>query len=131
MKAIDYYREYEHYFFGVAAVKPLDEIQERIEELEKDFLDEANEIFAKRNGQTREAYEKVCQEQTDKWNALVRIFEKKRGVSPIKPRNVPFKKGVYEKEKPIDEGEMAKRRLVGLMMLGQMCKELSNGGYNG
>lgn len=104
MKAIDYYREYEHYFFGVAAVKPLDEIQERIEELEEDFLDEAHEIFNKRNGQTSEAYAKVCQEQTDKWNALVRIFEKKHGVSPIKPRSVPFKKGVYEKEKSIDEG---------------------------
>lgn len=131
MKAIDYYREYEHYFFGVAAVKPLDEIQERIEELEEDFLDEAWEIYKKRNGKTEEAYEKVCQEQTDKWNALVRIFEKKHGVSPIKPRSVPFKKGVYEKEKPADEGEMAKRRLVGLMMLAQMCRGFSNGGYNG
>ena len=130
MKAIDYYREYEHYFFGVA-VEPLNEIQERIEELEEDFLDEAQEIFDKRNGKTSEAYEKVCQEQTDKWNALVRIFEKKHGVSPIKHRSVPFKKGVYEKEKPIDEGEMAKRRLVGLMMLGLMCRGFSNGGYNG
>ena len=127
MKAIDYYRKYEHYFFG-AAVKPLDKIQECIEELEADFLDEAREIFDKRNGQTSEAYEKVCQEQTDKWNALVRIFEKKHGVSPIKPRSVPFKNGVYEKEKPIDEGEMAKRRLVGLMMLGYMCRGFSNGG---
>lgn len=99
MKAIDYYRKYEPYFFGVAAVKPLDEIQKRIEELEEDFLDEANEIFAKRNGLNSEAYENVCREQTDKWNALVRIFEKKHGVSPIKPRSVPFKKGVYEKEK--------------------------------
>ena len=130
MKAIDYYRKYEHYFFGVA-VQPLDKIQERIEELEADFLDEANEIFAKRNGQTREAYEKVCQEQTDKWNALARIFEKKNGVSPIKHRSVPFKKGVYEKEKPIGEGEMAKRTLVGLMILGYMCRGFSNGGYNG
>lgn len=127
MKAIDYYRKYEHYFFGVA-VQPLDKIQERIEELEEDFLDEAQEVFDKRNDKTSEAYEKVCQEQTDKWNALVRIFEKKHGVSPIKPRSAPFKKGVYEKEKPIDEGEMAKRRLVGLMMLGYMCRGFSNGG---
>ena len=92
IKAIDYYREYEPYFFGVAAVKPLDEIQEHIEELEEDFLDEAQEIFAKCNGKTSEAYEKVCQDQTDKWNALVRIFEKNHGVSPIKPRSVPFDK---------------------------------------
>lgn len=131
MKAIDYYHEYEYYFFGVAAVKHPDEIQERIDELEEDFLDEAHQIFVKRNGKTSEAYEKVCQEQTDKWNALVRIFEKKHGVSPIKPRSAPFKKGVYEKEKPIDEVEMAKRKLVGLMMLGLMWRELSNGGYNG
>lgn len=92
IKAIDYYREHEYYFFGIAAVKPLDEIQEHIEELEEDFLDEVQEIFAKRNGKTSEAYEKVCQEQTDKWNALVRIFEKNHGVSPIKPRSVPFDK---------------------------------------
>ena len=71
-------------------MKPLDEIQEHIEELEEDFLNEAQEIFAKRNGKTRKAYEKVCQEQTYKWNALVRIFEKNHGVSPIKPRSVPF-----------------------------------------
>ena len=42
MKAIDYYHEYEYYFFGVAAVKHPDEIQERIDELEEDFLDEAH-----------------------------------------------------------------------------------------
>ena len=94
MKAIDYYREYRDFFFGIAACKPLNEIEDTIRELEEDFLDEAWEIYKKRNGKTDEAYEKVCQEQTEKWNALVRIFEKKHGISPIKPRSVPFKKGV-------------------------------------
>lgn len=36
MKAIDYYHEYEYYFFGVAAAKSIDEIKERIDELEEE-----------------------------------------------------------------------------------------------
>lgn len=82
MKAIDYYTHYEPLFFAPST--PLEHIELYIENMREDFMREADDLVRIRHAASPEAVCSIMKEQNDKWNALCRIFEKLRGVCPIK-----------------------------------------------
>lgn len=45
---------------------------------------EAAELVKKRNAKRNDAVRAVIREQNNKWNAIVGLFEKKQGISPIR-----------------------------------------------
>ena len=80
MKAKDYYEQ-----FG-AALLAESYHEEKFDELNKlvmAFVREEKEIIESRKMCTDRGAVAVIKEQNEKWNALVAIFEKKHGVSPI------------------------------------------------
>ncbi len=81
-KAIDYYNEYRHRFFGVGL--RLEDINESLVKLIKDFINEMHELQKVRHVKRPEALASIIHELNQKWNALSRMFEKYHGVSPMK-----------------------------------------------
>lgn len=72
MKAIEYFEKYKSTTDDLSMYKMLG-----------DFSAEANDIVVNRHCQTDEAFVAVLKEQNQKWNAVVNLFEKNCGVSPI------------------------------------------------
>ena len=76
MKAREYFEKY-----YVAAEEEFDIA--RVPTILKDFSTEAKEICEKRHVSQDRSVISVLKEQNTKWNALVEIFKKKTGKSPI------------------------------------------------
>ena len=82
MKAKEYYAKY-----GPDLIKEWDSEPSSTEVLTKLVIDlhmEAVELDKLRNGKTRGALLSAIGEQNEKWNAIVRLFEKAGHVSPLK-----------------------------------------------
>ena len=83
MKAVEYFVKYDLAVYAEAhdpEIKPNGAMWKLIVE----FSQELKEMAEKRHIQYDRAVLSLIREQNDKWNALVRLFEKKYGVSPIK-----------------------------------------------
>ena len=81
MKAIEYYEQYRPIFCRAI---PVEQLEMHVIELFEDFNEEAYALSITRKAVKPESWRAILKEQNDKWNALVRIFQKKDGISPIK-----------------------------------------------
>lgn len=75
MKVQDYYMKYKEYFEDA---KDESEINNIITEIVKEMNQELFEITNKRQIKTDRAVLAVVKEMNQKWNALIRIFEKEK-----------------------------------------------------
>ena len=107
MKAKEYYNTYGLNLLKEQDARPDggDFVQAR---LLRDLFAECTFINAMRNGRTEAAMMAIYREQNDKWNAIIRLFEKDGHVSPLIWNNFMTKaKELYpekfEKPKPTDE----------------------------
>jgi ribosomal protein L10 len=87
-KAIDYYNEnFENFFVRPSALITAPQYALKILD---DFSQEVTDLFEIRHIVSRDAIISVLREQNQKWNALVRLFEKKHGTSPLKRDGFKF-----------------------------------------
>ena len=79
MKAKEYYER-------IMAKNPqtADEMANAVGDVVDSLNKEAKEIIKKRNIRRDDAVRAVIREQNNKWNAIVGLFEKKQGISPIR-----------------------------------------------
>lgn len=79
MKAKEYYE-------SIIAKNPqtADEMANAVGDVVIGLNREAAELFKKRNARRNDAVRAVIREQNNKWNAIVGLFEKKQGASPIR-----------------------------------------------
>lgn len=79
MKAKEYYE-------SIIAKNPqtADEMANAVGDVVIGLNREAAELFKKRNARRNDAVRAVIREQNNKWNAIVGLFEKKQGISPIR-----------------------------------------------
>ena len=79
MKAKEYYEQ-------IMAKNPqtADEMANAVGDVVDSLNKEAKEIIKKRNIRRDDAVRAVIREQNNKWNAIVGLFEKKQGISPIR-----------------------------------------------
>lgn len=77
-RAIGYYAQYHE-----ALTMGGDKGDEALNDLVRDFLAETKELIETRRIKTDRGTVAVIDELNEKWNAIVSIFEKRGGVSPI------------------------------------------------
>lgn len=81
MKAIDYFEQYGEQVYQEALKSSCNDA---LSYLLGAFVREMKEIIASRKVQSNRGTVAVIRELNEKWNALVAIFEKRKGDSPIK-----------------------------------------------
>lgn len=79
MKAKDYFAKHER---GLIAVNP-DECSAAIAEVLNEMNSEVRNLLKVRHIKTEAGTFSLFKEMNQKWNAIVRLFEKKYGVTPI------------------------------------------------
>jgi hypothetical protein len=83
MKAVDLYLKYR----GALLSTERNVYLKAVEDLVAELMEDANRIMKIRNVATVGGLDAAMREQNDKWNAIVKLFVKKDGTSPIE-RNV-------------------------------------------
>ena len=84
MKALDLCKKYEDTFFGVPPAS-LKSAQTAIGHIFVDLAEEALDIAKKRNVVRINSFVSILREQNDKWNAMIRIYEKRHRFAPFTP----------------------------------------------
>lgn len=82
MKAKDYYAKYGADLIAEWEIEPSSTAV--LTKLVADLYQEATELNKLRHGQTKGALFSAIGEQNEKWNSIVRMFEKKGQISPLK-----------------------------------------------
>ncbi len=82
-KASEYYDLYHDKLYS--PYNTADDKNKLLKSIFFDFCDEIEELIRIRHPKTDDALAAIIAEQNKKWNALIRIFEKKRGLSYLRP----------------------------------------------
>lgn len=82
MKAIEYFEQYGEAVFAEAMEKGHGD--KALSDLMLAFVREMKDLIKSRNVQSNRGTVGVIREMNEKWNALVAIFEKHKGDSPIR-----------------------------------------------
>ena len=86
MKAKEYFEKYEKPIMDELGTTGIESIRGLVLEMSK----EVEVICEKRNTSHDKAAAAVIKEMNDKWNAIVNLFEKKYGASPLKRDGFKF-----------------------------------------
>ena len=82
MKAKDYYAKYGAELTAEWEIEPRSTTG--LTKLLIDLYQECIDINKLRHGQTKGALQAIAREQNEKWNAIIRLFEKEGNISPLR-----------------------------------------------